>query len=556
MLVTAVPLCTAQLFDLATTTDGRDLYVASTYRLQGAAATSRPSWWASIYRVRADAWTLAADGGDTGGLGRPFLSGDGRIQGWERSFPCVSCFFAGPPSESQFIGLDQSSIKIPRFKNVLSPNGRYLATPGYFVGIKPAVQDLITGETFEPQIAFTFGGIQVANDGTLVGIPRLNSPAVSGPVSVLRWRPGRGVEEVLQGEYVVGLTLAGEGRYAILETGLSTQRQLWLIDFDTRQKRAVSPVREVRDSTPPAKVNISDDGSRALYFWQEQSLSLWQSSDSGAMGEALPGLAPDEIVRAAVLSGDGRVAWAHTKENRLLRFDLDRQTSEEVLGEFPSSLSFSHGSPVPGSALTLAGGRRVAGQFVRANGFEFPLLPTERRDQTIIQMPWEFPISNFTATIGKEGYPFELSVNIFSSRASVAPQFEYTDAPARLIKAASQDFSHLIDRNNPASPGETVHVWLTGLGPLDRPVATGVPGPFDPPSHPLAPLGCAMFGVGNTNPSWTGVALPFVAYAPGLAGFFQVDITIPPDWPAGTFQVACYSGTARTDGFLEVGASK
>lgn len=63
-----------------------------------------------------------------------------------------------------------------------------------------------------------------------------------------------------------------------------------------------------------------------------------------------------------------------------------------------------------------------------------------------------------------------------------------------------------------------------------------------------------MFGVDNTNPSWTGLALPFVAYAPGLTGFYQVDITIPPDWPAGQFQVACYSGTARTDGFLEVGA--
>ena len=164
--------------------------------------------------------------------------------------------------------------------------------------------------------------------------------------------------------------------------------------------------------------------------------------------------------------------------------------------------------------------------------------------------------ANFTATIGKEGHPFELSINIISNRASVAPQFEYSDAQAGLIKAASQDFSHLIERNNPALPGETVHVWLTGLGPLDRPVATGVPGPFDPPSRPLAPLGCAMFGLGNTNPSWTGVALTFLAYAPGLAGFYQVDITIPADWPAGTFQVACYSGTARTDGFLEVGASK
>ena len=134
--------------------------------------------------------TVTADGGGTGDLGRPFLSGDGRILGWERSFPCGSCIFTGPSSESQFIGLDQSSIKIPRFKNVLSPNGRYLATPGYFVGIKPAVQDLTTGETLEPQIAFTFGGIQVANDGTLVGIPRLNSQQSQAPSASSAGDPG------------------------------------------------------------------------------------------------------------------------------------------------------------------------------------------------------------------------------------------------------------------------------------------------------------------------------------------------------------------------------
>lgn len=111
LLLTAVPLCTAQIYDLATTSDGRDLYFASAYKLRGAAASLRPPWWARIYRFAGKAWTPAADGGDTGGLSRPFLSGDGRILGWERSFPCVSCFFAGPPSESQFIGLDQAPSK-------------------------------------------------------------------------------------------------------------------------------------------------------------------------------------------------------------------------------------------------------------------------------------------------------------------------------------------------------------------------------------------------------------------------------------------------------------
>src|SRR5207244_184061 len=111
-----------------------------------------------------------------------------------------------------------------------------------------------------------------------------------------------------------------------------------------------------------------------------------------------------------------------------------------------------------------------------------------------------------------------------------------------LIKAVSSDFSHFIDEAHPAMPGETIVTWMTGLGPLDGPLATGEPGPADPPLHPLAHLGCDLSITGYLT--WRGVEVPFVAYAPGLAGFYQVDITIPSDWPAGVAVLRCYVGTA------------
>ena len=119
------------------------------------------------------------------------------------------------------------------------------------------------------------------------------------------------------------------------------------------------------------------------------------------------------------------------------------------------------------------------------------------------------------------------------------------------MKASHQDFSGLADYTHPALPGETIAVWLTGLGPLDRPVATGAPGPANPPAHPLAHLEC---GMESPTGVWRGVVLPFVGYAAGLVGAYQVNVTIPGDWPAGASYLDCYSGARYSSLNLPVGA--
>jgi uncharacterized protein (TIGR03437 family) len=43
-----------------------------------------------------------------------------------------------------------------------------------------------------------------------------------------------------------------------------------------------------------------------------------------------------------------------------------------------------------------------------------------------------------------------------------------------------------------------------------------------------------------------GLELPFVAYAPGMIGVYQVDVTIPADWPAGEHLLTCESNVGFT----------
>ena len=91
------------------------------------------------------------------------------------------------------------------------------------------------------------------------------------------------------------------------------------------------------------------------------------------------------------------------------------------------------------------------------------------------------------------------------------------------LVAANADFTKLIDGKNPTTPGSLVHFWLTGLGPLDKPVPTAEPAPADPVSRPLAKLFCT---ISNSQSSFPLEVLDMV-YAPNLIGVYQVDIRIP-----------------------------
>jgi uncharacterized protein (TIGR03437 family) len=275
-------------------------------------------------------------------------------------------------------------------------------------------------------------------------------------------------------------------------------------------------------------------------------------------------LGAPEGANEAIISGDGAVAWVSTTTNRLLRYDLNQGTRQEVLSEFPG---FTHNLPygVPGSAVRFNIGTPVAGEHFRSNGLEFPIVATNDISQTAVQAPWELsdrqkiPASGLvTLTTQKDGYPFELP-EAFGPTNQITPLFEFLPRPAGAkyspVKAASSDFSHLIDDAHPALPGETIVVWMTGLGPLDQTLATGAPGPSNPPAHTLAHLDCGMAST-TGGPAWEGTLVPFVGYAPGLVGFYQVNITIPIDWPAGPALLDCYSGAQSSTGTIPVGASK
>jgi uncharacterized protein (TIGR03437 family) len=218
---------------------------------------------------------------------------------------------------------------------------------------------------------------------------------------------------------------------------------------------------------------------------------------------------------------------------------------------------------VPGSALFFEGDLpRDAQARFEAGGVAFPLLAAPRPGLVALQMPWEFPREpsvgdNFPPPqpmiVSRAGSPFERQLSLSRGREIEPQMYTETRDGQPLLQALTQDFSRFISDDRPARPGETVHFYMTGLGPLDRPVATGEPGPANPAAKPLTPFACAIVGPEGI-PAARGAVLPFVAYAPGLVGVYQIDLTIPEDWPAGLSRIDCYTNDRnRASSFLPVG---
>jgi uncharacterized protein (TIGR03437 family) len=83
----------------------------------------------------------------------------------------------------------------------------------------------------------------------------------------------------------------------------------------------------------------------------------------------------------------------------------------------------------------------------------------------------------------------------------------------------------LVKPSSPAQPGETIQVFLTGLGSVNPPIADGAAGPPSPFSLVTNQLAAYVEGT-QANITYQGLA-------PGLGGLYQLNIQIPTGLTAG-----------------------
>jgi uncharacterized protein (TIGR03437 family) len=139
------------------------------------------------------------------------------------------------------------------------------------------------------------------------------------------------------------------------------------------------------------------------------------------------------------------------------------------------------------------------------------------------QIPWEARPSNSVPVSVEGESPFE----VLGTVVNVVPL-----KPRFATPAIHQDWSGFVTTASPARPGEILHFYAVGLGPVQPSVATGVPGPENPLAMLATPLDC-------------NVPVLFAGLAPGLVGFYQVTVQIPADAAPPGMAVSC-SGTGSS----------
>jgi hypothetical protein len=193
----------------------------------------------------------------------------------------------------------------------------------------------------------------------------------------------------------------------------------------------------------------------------------------------------------------------------------------------------------PGNIVQIYG-TGLAGQPISANTLP---LPTEVGGTQVLIGGVQSPLFYVSPGQVNAQIPFELTagqqyqVIVSANGALTAPQPIQLNAgtPAILqftsgaIVAQHSADGSLVSDGSPAAPGETLVLYLSGLGVTDVAVPTGAPSP----SSPLANV------VDQPALTLNGAPTPilFAGLTPGLVGLYQINVTLPAGLADGNYEV-------------------
>ncbi len=179
---------------------------------------------------------------------------------------------------------------------------------------------------------------------------------------------------------------------------------------------------------------------------------------------------------------------------------------------------------------------QLAGVSVTVDGVLAPLFFVSQ-NQINLQAPFSVAGEDAAVVVMNNGQTSNtVSVPVSSTSPGI---FSLTQAGYGAGIITDANFQ-LISEQNPASPGQTVIIFLTGLGVTDPAFADGAAGPSAPPfavtSAPIVEFG-----------GEAGEVL-FSGAAPGFVGLYQVNVTIPQTVFVGAaVPVSIVTGNAISD---------
>jgi uncharacterized protein (TIGR03437 family) len=176
------------------------------------------------------------------------------------------------------------------------------------------------------------------------------------------------------------------------------------------------------------------------------------------------------------------------------------------------------------------------GVSVTVNGMPAPLFAianTGDYDQVNLQIPYEVTgLSTITMVVtnnGVAGAPVQVALQREQPGIFVA---DWNTGAGAILHGT--DYG-LVSADRPATRGETVIIYATGLGPVSPAPPTGYPASAAPLSLTTIPPVVSFGGIAASEVFFAGLA-------PGFVGLYQVNARIPLDAPSGALDLVIQTG--------------
>ena len=361
---------------------------------------------------------------------------------------------------------------------ILSPNGQYAFLSQSGLLPKARILNLATGAS-TPPFDRRFAGnrnvsLQIANNGTAIQTDGLRL----WPSGELRPLPVEGC---------AAINAAATRAYC------EAFPRLNLLDIATGR---LTPIFTVQQGTVFFSFDISESGDQVAFL---DAAGLWLIRSDGT---ALRRLADaDTGVSEFVLSADGNVVFASTTDSRLLRIDIGGRSTAELVPPTPAiRLQPGSGELVKGSVYEYRSASIPEIVQVRLPGVVAPAFHAGP-EVIAFQVPFDAPTANGWPELvlaSQPSGPFVSSVLPGPVNIVDVGPFWYTQGgpPGSFflaIAALHQDFRGPVTLADPSVPGEIVHVYGGGFGPVAPTPRSGQPAPESPLSRATQqPLECTL----------------------------------------------------------------
>jgi uncharacterized protein (TIGR03437 family) len=234
---------------------------------------------------------------------------------------------------------------------------------------------------------------------------------------------------------------------------------------------------------------------------------------------------------------------------------VDNATFAPVLA--PGTIAQVYGvllsGPTPALASSLPLGTTLGGVQVSVNGIQAPVYYASNGVIDFV-VPFAVQSGPATVTLSYNGVSSNTVSTTIAERAPRILSFPLANAGRRYqygIMINSADGSFPIPTtpgllSHPAKRGDTLTVYLLGMGLTNPAVRDGVASPTSPLA--ITPTPTVIIGGGFDGTASDG-AVQFSGLAPGFVGLYQINVTIPSDAPLGNaiaFEIQIDNATSNT----------